>query len=217
MNPQTRETLFRVLRGIWRVICKIGRTLWEGICWLIVPTVFGYLCYASITKKFEISVLHISLAAIALSPWIIRLVSHYLSEFNFGLTGVSGKIKEAVRNKGEIDGNEPTYTANERISDTIKSPLWDFLPQAKMVLRTLWKFQVEHFGPDDIRRWGFGVSPKAPDYHEFALGITQPLMQHLAYLDSRGFVFLTNSGVEFCKQNNKEITAYPFYYSNFSN
>jgi hypothetical protein len=211
------EKLRRFFTGVWRVIRGIACAVWEVICWLIIPAVFGYLCYASVTKKFEISVLQICLAAIALSPWMLRLLARYLSEFNIGLKRVSGKTKEAVKNKDEIDVKTPIHLANEKAAEVAKSEFGEFLPQTKKVMRTLWKYQVEHFGPDDIRRWGFGVGQSAPDYQDFMLGITQPLMHQLIFLDGRGFVFLTDAGVEFCKQHNKEIASYPFFYSHFSN
>src|SRR2546430_11776817 len=116
-----------------RIVRHIGRGIWEVICWLIVPAVFGYLCYASITKKFEISVLQVSLAAIALSPWMLRLLSLYLSEFDIGLKGVSGKTKEAVKNKDEIDDKAPIHLANEKVPQVAETALGEFLPQAKKV------------------------------------------------------------------------------------
>src|SRR5207253_4108965 len=186
-------------------------------CWFIIPVVFGYLCYASATKKLEVSVLQICLAAIALSPWILRLLSFYLSEFDIGLKGVSGKTRKAVRNKDEIDDTKPILLANAQAAPPVESEFAQLLPQAKKVLRTLWKYQVEQFGPDDIRRWGFAVGTGAPDHPEFSLGITQLLLQHLVALDGRGFVFLTEAGIDFCKQHNKEINAYPFFYSLFNN
>ncbi len=201
----------------WRFVRSLSRALWEIVCWFIVPVVFGYLCYASITKRFEISVLQICLAAIALSPWVLRLLARYLSEFDIGLKGVSGKTREAVKNKDEIDATAPIFLANEAAPAIAESEFAKLLPQAKKVLRTLWKYQVEHFGPDDIRRWGFAVGAGAPDHPEFSLGITQLLLQHLVALDGRGFVFLTEAGIDFCKQHNKEINAYPFFYSHFNN
>jgi hypothetical protein len=211
------ENLRKFFVFLWRIIRCIACALWEVICWLIIPIAFGYLCYVSITKKFEISVLQICLAAIALSPWMLRLLASYLSEFNIGLKGVSGKTKTAVRNKDEIEPAAPIHLANQQPAAVVESEFAELLPQAKKVLRTLWKYQVECFGPDDVRRWGFAVGTGAPDYHEFSLGITQLLMQHLVSLDARGFVFLTEAGVDFCKQHNQEISTYPFYYSHFSN
>ncbi len=173
----------------------------------------------------------------------------YLSEFEIGLTKVTGKTKQAVKNKDEIDAAVPPVAppapppagppevppeappvgpqaappagphilANEAVTPGAPSTLDEFLPAAKKVLRTLWKFQVEQFGPDDI---GHGVSPlgrAAPDYQEFNLGITQLLMRGLVFLGYEVFVFLTEAGIDFCKQYNKQIVSYPFYYSNFSN
>lgn len=206
------EMLAKFLIGAWRVIRAILRALWEGICWLIIPVVFGYLCYSSITKTFEISVLQICLAAIALSPWMLRLLARYLSEFNIGPKGVSGKTREAVKNRDEIDAAAPITLANEKQAAMVESEFAKLLPQTKKVLGTLWKYQVEHFGPDDIRRWGFAVGTGAPDYPEFSLGVAQLLEKRLVSVDGRGFVFLTETGVDFCKQNNREIANYPFNY-----
>src|SRR5438067_1757864 len=83
----------------WHFVRSLSRALWEVVCWFIVPVVFGYLCYASITKRFEISVLQICLAAIALSPWVLRLLARYLSEFDIGLKGVSGKTCQRKRKR----------------------------------------------------------------------------------------------------------------------
>lgn len=200
-----REKLAKFLILVKSIIPKIARVLWEVVCWLIVPVVFGYLCYASLTKKLDITILQICLAVIALSPWMLRLVTRYLSEFDIGPKGVSGKTRETARNKGEIESKEP----ENRFSA--------FLPQTKKVLRTLWKHQVEHFGPDDIRRWGFTVGVGTPDYNDFSLGVLELARLRLVVVDLKAFVFLTDSGVQYCKEHNEEIAKYPYYYSHFSN
>lgn len=208
-------TLLTFLRHAWRVILIIARAIWEIFCWLIVPIVFGYFCFLSITKKFDVSKLQIFLAAIALSPWMLKLLARYMSEFNIGLKGVSGKTREGVRNKDELEGRKLIEFVNEKAPKT-ESEFGKLLPQTKKVLRTLWKYQVEQFGPDDIRRWGFAVSAAAPDYNDFGLGVLELLRQQLAATDSRGLVFLTNAGVDFCKKHNAEIVSYPDNYSHFS-
>src|SRR5437763_884328 len=106
------DNLRNLVMFVWRLIRGLACALWEVICWLIIPVTFGYLCYASLTKKFEISVMEICLAAIALSPWMLRLLARYLSEFNIGLKGVSGKTKSAVKNKDEIEPVAPIQLAN---------------------------------------------------------------------------------------------------------
>jgi hypothetical protein len=136
---------------------------------------------------------------------MLRLVTRYLSEFDIGPKGVSGKTRETVRNKDEIESKEP----ENRFSA--------FLPQTKKVLRTLWRYQVEHFGPDDIRRWGFTVGVGTGDYNDFSLGALELARLRLVIVDLKGFVFLTDSGVQYCKEHNEEIAKYPYYYSHFSN
>lgn len=200
------------LSKVWGIADRILTIAWELFCWSIIPLVFGYLCYISISNQFEISWLHICLAGIAVSPWILRILARYFSEFNIGPKGFSGKIRETVKNKDEI---EPiVFMANEQKQESEFSKLG---PEAKKVLRTLWKYQVECFGPDDIRRWGFAVGHAAPDYAEFRVGMFQLDDKGFTAMDKRGFIFLTNNGVSFCKANNQEIANHPFFYSNFSN
>jgi len=216
-TPIVMAIFRKVLGDTCRIIRRIACGIWEVVCWLIVPVVFGYLCYGSIAKKFDVSVLQICLAAIALSPWILRLLPRYLSEFDIGLKGVSGKTKQGTVNKDEIEGKKLVFLTEERIVGTAESAFGKLLPQPKKVVRTLWKYQVEQFGPHDIRRWGFAVGTGAHDYHDFSLGVLELMRMHLVAFDSRGFVFLTDAGVEFCEKHNAEIVKYPDYYSSFSN
>ena len=182
----------------------------------MVPLVFGWLCYASVTKKFEITIFQATLAGIALLPWFLKLFSKYLSEFEVGARGISAKIKETVRNKDEVEKIEIEPIAKDKIPENVLSSFEQYMPEAKKILRTLWKQQVEHFGAEDLRRWGFSVGKGAPDYSEFILGITQLLMDHLIVFQDGDFVFLTNKGIDFCKEFNREISTYPSYYSSFS-
>lgn len=181
-----------------------------------MPIVFGFLCYASVTKRFDITIFQSILASVALLPWILKLFSKYLSEFEVGAKGISAKIKETVRNKDEIEKPTVEVFVNEKPSEKTASPFEVYMPEAKKILRTLWKQQVEHFGAEDLRRWGFSVGKGASDYSEFILGITQLLMEHLIVLKDDDFVFLSNEGIDFCIKYNKEISAYPSYYSSFS-
>jgi len=202
---------------VWQTSKTLVLGFWEWFCWLVVPAVFGYLCYGSIHKKFEVNLLQVCLAAIAVSPWILRLLSKYLSEFDIGPKGVSGKIRETTKNKADVEANGMVYFANAVVPPNSSEEFNLLAPETKKVIRTLWKYQVEHFGPDDIRRWGFSVGINSPDYPSFIMGIAQPLMKHLIAMDQRGFVFLTDSGIAFCSDNNAEIAAHPYHYSRFSN
>jgi hypothetical protein len=201
----------------WSILRSAGERLWDVICWLIIPVVFGYFCYASIARRFDVSMFQILLAVLALLPWLLRLFARYLSEFTIGPQGVSGKTRQAVKNSAEIDEKGMIEFTNVAPSVKVESELGKLLAQAKKVLRTLWKFQVEQFGPDDMRRWGFTVGAGASDYNDFSLGVLELLHRHLVATDQRGFVFLTNEGISFCKANNSEIVQFPHYYSRFGN
>lgn len=213
MWEQSEKVLAFLFRG-WRVTRCVALAIWEVICWMIIPLVFGFLCYGSITKKIDLSIPQICLAAVALSPWFLRLFARYLSEFNISLKGVSGKLKEGVRNKDEID--KPVYVGNEKHPLVSESEFTRFLAYTKKVLRTLWKYQVELFGPDDIRRWGFKADIRSQDYMAFSIGVGELLKRNLVAVDAHGLVFLTTEGIEFCKKENKEIVRYPELYSYFT-
>lgn len=88
-------------------------------------------------------------------------------------------------------------------------------PPARKVLGTLWKYQVELFGPQDIRRWGFVVSPKSPDFHPFTLGALELMQKQLVLFGPNGFLFLTNAGIDFCTKWNDSVAAQKELYSNF--
>jgi hypothetical protein len=208
--------------GAVKVIKRVAFYIWETFCWLIVPAVFGGLLYASFFRP--IAIMQFCIAAVAVSPWLLRFLSSTLSEFSIGPTGVTGKTKEAVRNKDEIEPPPPApqliLAANDAHPpqpDQFPVPDPELSSQALKVVRTLWKFQVEHFGPDDIRRWGFAVGTGAPDYMEFSLGVLHLLQRQLVNVDGRGFVFLTDAGIQFCKTYNRWVTTFPHYYSTFSN
>lgn len=214
------KKLKSALAFIWRLAQDWAVGLWEAFCWIIAPCVFGYLAYLSINKKEEVSLMGVVLASLALLPWLLKLLSRYLSEFNVGPSGVSGKTREGVINKDEIEKKPTLVTAINTKPDAPTTPPREdkfelLLPQTKKVLRTLWKFQVEHFGPDDARRWGFGVGTGAPDYQDFSLGLLELLKSKFVAVDARGLVFLSNEGVQFCKEYSPEISAYPIFYDKF--
>lgn len=201
-------------QAFWNVIV-------EWFCWLIIAVPFAGLEYLSLAKGMVISTTQIVLAILAVSPWILRLLARYFSEFKVGPTGLSGKTREGVINRDEIDtgGTGTARALPPRAAETAPpadSAFDSLIPQAKKVLRTLWKFQVEHFGADDVRRWGFAVGTSAPDYYQFSLGVLILAGKHLVNTDSRGFIFLTDEGISFCKTHSAAISAYPEYYSKFA-
>jgi hypothetical protein len=193
----------------------IRRWFIEGSPWIVVPVAYGYLAWRSVFLHQAITVMEFCVVSAALSPWLLSLATRYLSEFNIGPKGVSGKTREMVRDSAEIDRSQPQDLAN--IRPPAASEFGKLIVEAKKVLRTLWKFQTEHFGANYDKRWGFGVGPGAPDYSSFLLGVSDLVKRHFVYVDSRGFVFLTNLGIEFCQEHTEEINNYPDYYSRFTN
>lgn len=210
--------MFELPKPVLLWFCCVYRFIIEAFCWLIIPGVFGALLIYSYYIGKDVSWMQFILATVGVSPWLLRIFTVYLSEFSFGPSGVSGKTKQAVANKDEIDNPQLSSTIKEtRAPQVEENKFSDLLPQSKKVLRTLWKYQVEHFGPKDIRRWGFSVGTNALDYSSFSLGILELIKIHLISIDSRGFIFLTNKGIAFCQNENAHISSYPDYYSHFAN
>jgi len=71
----------------------------------------------------------------------------------------------------------------------------------KKILRTLWHYQKQHFGADSDKRWGFTIRGEGPEAKDFDFGVFTLLQQNAIIQDEQGMVFLTESGIEFCKQN----------------
>ena len=87
---------------------------------------------------------------------------------------------------------------------------------ARRVLKSLWHFQCQTFGEDDARRWGFGVGRQAPDYATFSIGAKELEWDKYVFIDPRGLAYLTNEGVELCRQNKPAIQDEPLYYKQFT-
>jgi hypothetical protein len=100
-------------------------------------------------------------------------------------------------------------------SPTPDSPFTRLSPDARRVLKTLWSFQVSLFGEDSESRWGFGMPPAAPDYASFFLGANE--LHHLKYVipNARDMVYLTDEGIELCRQNREALAREPLHYKAF--
>ena len=199
-----------------RTIRSICHFCLEAFCWLVIPAGFGFMLYLSYRTGHDATWMQFFLAVLALSPWLLRIFARYLEEFNISPSGVSGKIRQSVINSAELAPQSLAMAANEapegrKLADDFPALT---LP-AKKVLGTLWKYQVELFGPQDIRRWGFVVSPKSPDFHPFTLGALELMQKQLALFGPNGFLFLTNAGIEFCNKWNEPVAAQKELYSNF--
>jgi cell division septation protein DedD len=236
------------LRVGWHYVCLSSAAIWRAFSFLVIPAVFSLLLLNSLaqTPKPQISILHIVLAALALSPWIVRLLATHFSEFEFGLQGAKGKF--ATRPATELPVAAPreparptpaaqtaaapapaqaprTATATETPAQPAAPPAAQPRPerpfqsltlQAKAILKTLWHFQRQHFGADRSQRWGFTQRDRTPQYINFSIGLLDLIQMGLVVIDGNGFVFLSDLGFQYCEQQHPEIEAYPYHYSNFS-
>jgi len=209
----TASEIVNWLRGTIRSICHFCL---EAFCWLIIPVGFGFMLYLSYKTGHDATWMQFFLAILAFSPWLLRIFARYLAEFSIGPTGVSGKIRQSVINKAELATRGFAMAANEAPAEP--KPSDEFLAltsPARKVLGTLWKYQVELFGDKDIRRWGFVVDPKSPDFHPFNFGALELMQKQLVLFGPNGFLFLTNTGIDFCNKWNESVAAQKELYSNF--
>ena len=209
-------TTAAVVNWLWCAIRSICHFCLEAFCWLVIPAGFGYILYLSFRTGHDTTWMQFFLTTLALSPWLLRIFSRYLSEFSIGPSGVSGKIQQSVVNRAVLSTSGFAMAANEAPSERIHADEFNALtPPARKVLGTLWKYQVELFGDKDIRRWGFVVGPKSQDFHPFTLGALELIQKQLALFGPNGFLFLTNTGIDFCNKWNESVAAQKELYSNF--
>ena len=215
----------------WYYIRLVISHLWRAFSFCVFPLVFGYLLLQSLSKSpnEQVSILQISLAALALSPWVLKLLAMYLTEFDIGLKGFSGKLSGTAKANELQQLTPPTPQAPAALAPVAPAPvavqpavvvapagLPPFTPQARMILRTLWHYQREQFGTDNTQRWGFTVRTDAPNYTQFSIGLLNLIQHELVVIDARGLVFLSDLGLRCCELHHVEIEAYPYYYSHFS-
>lgn len=138
--------------------------------------------------------------AIACLPFILPLLAYY----------VKGIGKDGVMMNNIFDGSVPAPVAPEAGEEKETTPnqkaLADYSKPAKKVLRTLWKFQHEHFQEELSRRWAFGIHPSAMDFPQFYAAYRELNFDGLISMGPSGMVFLTDKGVDFCTLNNGELT-----------
>ncbi|MBI3416948.1 MAG: hypothetical protein HY043_16780 [Verrucomicrobia bacterium] len=232
-------TMKALMQGLWKwtkIIVRwvevFIRWIWEAFCWFVIPAGFGLLAYLSIFKQVSITVVQVVLVALALSPWILRMMAHYLSEFSIGVKGVSGKMKEGVMivKSEETSDNQTVSLANEvqpsalekkpeetKIELSRKSKFQTFQPESKKILKTLWNYQRAHLPGNDNERWGFSMMTTSPILTPFSLALLELLKLGLVFIGNKGMTFLSDEGLKFCRDNSEEILAYPSFYSKFAN
>ena len=173
------------------------------ICHFAVPLIFAWGIKMQrcdpLFLQWEVVVL---LTGVSL-PFLLPLLALYIKGI-----GKEGVIFNDVVSKSvsaeTVRGIELTF-ADKRPTRQALPQISDLGVRARKVLRTLWYFQRQQFGEAQDKRWGFGIHPSAPDYVEFRAGATELLTSGLIAEDRRGLVFLSDSGMEFCKQHENEL------------
>jgi hypothetical protein len=75
-------------------------------------------------------------------------------------------------------------------------------PAATKILRTLWRYQKQHFKDDHSKRWMFAVNPLAPDYAVFLSGLSELVQRSLvAVSPDNHLCMLTNEGIAYMEQH----------------
>ncbi len=168
-------------------------------CHLVLPAAFVTAAYLFRLHPTLLTSQVVVLLSVGALPFILPLLSYY----------VKGIGKDGVMMNNVFDGSvsaPPEPTVDEIREEKAKGKSFnDFSKPARKVLRTLWKFQHEQFKDDFRQRWAFGIHPLALDYPQFHSAIIELRFEGLILNDLRGMVFLSNSGVDFCKTNKDAI------------
>ena len=181
--------------------------------WLsvLLAIVFLLLSILDAAAVIEISWQTTVLLAIAALPILLPLLAKYLKWFKAGKEGIEGEFRQGI-------------SRPEAASAAFAGPM-QFMPQitsyelfsvwARKILKALWAYQIQYFGEDSRERWGFTVKQHSPDSFAFHIGIGELLYHQYVYADARGLYFLTDAGLDFCRQNRDAIEAERHYYQNF--
>lgn len=151
----------------------------------------------------------IGLILIAFLPALLPIVSKYFKTFKIGKDGIEATTiaDNEGRQAFELERRVLAFNSAEP-----SSGVFPYGIESRRILATLWHYQLELFGEDSLRRWGFGVGLGAPDYSDFRAGAAPLLEAGLIYVDRRGICYLTNEGMTFCREQRDILQADgPFY------
>lgn len=139
--------------------------------------------------------------------------------FKKPISALIGRIKAMEYGNGKLHFESLPADVLERNAearpDDVQPPSFDRLaPEARKVLKTLWKFQLELF-PDYKNRFGFKVDPASEEFRFFNKGRNELTQYGLVATDYRLFCGLTEGGIKFCKENTAQIEKEANYYDRF--
>lgn len=167
-----------------------------------VPAIFAFLAYLEVYSSFEVRWETVAIFTLISSPFLLILLSLYVKKVKWGNkeleTQSTSSTKDYVK---EIEGTPTTAPTNPQFRSELTLISYNAVSDSgKKILRTLWHFQKQHFGIDSDKRWGFTIG-SGSEYRDFEFGAFTLMQQNAVVKDQRGMVFLTDSGLEFCKKH----------------
>lgn len=170
---------------------------------LIVPGIFGYLAYLELFSVVTVRWKTIVIFCLLSSPFLLLLASRYIKKVKWGDKEL--EIQSTSSTKHYVDElgmkiNPPALAVTKPTTLNLLS-YSAVSATGKKILRTLWHYQKQKFGADSDKRWGFTIRGQGPEAKDFEFGVFTLLQQNAIIQDQQGMVFLTESGIEFCKQN----------------
>lgn len=178
----------------------------------LVQSRWPFILLAVIAGLHILEIIHvdgygIGLLIISFLPVLLPLISEYIEFLKLGKDGLEAKIRADNEGKTASEIDAPILFANED-----QSAGFPYSVDARRVLATLWHYQKELFGENSLRRWGFGVGIGASDYETYREGTAQLRDDSLVHISDGGICYLTNEGIDFCREKGDILDADgPFY------
>lgn len=171
--------------------------------------IFVFVSRSAWPRLLVVDEISLIILGLAILPWLPIFF------IKFKLPG--GFEAEADRQQGKTDSPAPPAQPTKELQSQKPSviSLSDLNSEAKKIIRTLWKYQQELFHDKPEARWTFAVFHNADVYASYTIGLGQLLelgLVSLAKNQTSAQCMLTNEGMTFCKDNTKNIDAFPTYY-----
>jgi len=187
---------------------------------IAIPLVAVWLLMAHFWFCVELSWQLLAVVAVALLPVLLPLVCVYVGKA-FGIelndwprssvvpppSPLEAPVGKAAPPKAQDLLVGAAAVAPETVVEPKPTPMhqWPH-PNAlaleeKKVIRTLWKEQKRYIAEGRAEYWGFAVRSGSPDFGEFVRGFSSLAQRGLVMQWPWGIIFLTQTGIEYCKLN----------------
>ena len=169
-------------------------------CWLSIASIsLGVLHF--IKSGCDVDWIVVALLITCFIPWMSEVFE------SIGLK--DGLLKYRPREGNVAIPIQPT-------KEQEKSPFYKISSEARRVLATLWQQQKANFPNTLNNLWTFTVPLGSPNYPDFLRGISELMNIHyISISPSNGHVMISSAGVDFCRDNDAEISSYKDVYTLF--